>query len=167
MSALETYYGYYNASFALVGFVGSAEGLIHLGFYRTLEEFVGSVRRRFGEISPNIEEFRDLIELLERYFSGQRVELDYPIILNGTEFQLRVWMKVKEIPYGEVRSYGWVAKNIGREKAARAVGNALNRNPVALIIPCHRVVRKNGSIGGFGCGVEIKRKLLSIEGVKL
>ena len=164
---MQVYYGYYDASFILVGFVGSAEGLVHLGFYRSLDNFVEKVRKRFGKLSPNVEEFRDLIELLEKYFSGQRVEFNYPVILNGTEFQLRVWMKVKEIPYGEVRSYGWVAKNIGRDKAARAVGNALKRNPVALIIPCHRVVRKNGSLGGFGCGVEIKRKLLSIEGVKL
>ena len=167
MSALRIHYGYYDASFALVGFVGSAEGLIHLGFYQNLKDFMGNVRKRFGRISLDIEEFGDLIELLERYFSGQRVELNYPIILNGTEFQLRVWMKVKEIPYGEVRSYEWVARSIGKRKAARAVGNALRSNPVALIIPCHRVVRKNGDIGGFGCGVEIKRKLLSIEGIKL
>lgn len=151
----------------LVGFVGSAEGLVHLGFYRNLESLMENVRKKFGMISLNIDEFGDLTELLERYFSGQRVKLDYPIILNGTEFQLRVWMKVKEIPYGEVRSYEWVARNIGKKKAARAVGNALNRNPIALIIPCHRVVRKNGDIGGFGYGVEVKRKLLSIEGVKL
>ena len=164
---MKTYYGYYAAPFAVVGFVGSAEGLIHLGFYRDPEEFVEEVRVRFGEIPQNIDEFRDLTELLERYFSGRRTELDYPIILNGTEFQLRTWMKVREIPYGEVRSYEWVARNIGRRGAARAVGSALRRNPVALIIPCHRVVRKNGGIGGFRYGVEIKRRLLRIEGIRL
>ena len=125
------------------------------------------VKGRFGETRQSIEEFKDLIELLERYFSGQRIELDYPIILNGTEFQLRVWMKVREIPYGEVRSYEWVAKNIGRRRAARAVGNALRKNPIALIIPCHRVIRKDGSIGGFGYGVEVKRRLLRVEGIEL
>jgi len=167
LKGLKVYYGYYVAPFAVVGFVGSSEGLIHLGFYRSLEDFVERVRGRFGETRQNIEEFKDLIELLERYFSGQRIELDYPIILNGTEFQLRVWMKVREIPYGEVRSYEWVARNIGRRGAARAVGNALRRNPIALIIPCHRVIRKDGSIGGFGYGVEVKRKLLRIEGIEL
>ena len=167
MKGLKIYCGYYAAPFAVVGFVGSSEGLIHLGFYRSLEDFVERVRGRFGEIHQSIGEFKDLIELLERYFSGQRIELDYPIILNGTEFQLRVWMKVREIPYGEVRSYEWVAKNIGRRGAARAVGNALRKNPIALIIPCHRVIRKDGSIGGFGYGVEVKRKLLKIEGIEL
>jgi len=141
LSDLKIYYGYYAAPFAVVGFVGSAEGLIHLGLYRGLKDFVGRVRTRFREASEDIEEFRDLVELLERYFSGQRVELDYPIILDGTEFQLRVWMKVREIPYGEVRSYEWVARSIGKRGAARAVGNALRRNPIALIVPCHRVVR--------------------------
>jgi len=164
---LKVYYGYYVAPFAVVGFVGSSEGLIHLGFYRCLKDFVERVRGRFGEIRQSIEEFRDLIELLERYLSGQRIELDYPILLNGTEFQLRVWMKVREIPYGEVRSYEWVARNIGRRGAARAVGNALRKNPIALIIPCHRVIRKDGGIGGFEYGVEIKRRLLRIEGVEL
>jgi AraC family transcriptional regulator, regulatory protein of adaptative response / methylated-DNA-[protein]-cysteine methyltransferase len=90
-------------------------------------------------------------------------DLDLPLDLAGTDFQRRVWAALEEIPYGETRSYAEVAGAIGAPKAARAVGAACGKNPVPLVIPCHRVVREDGDLGGFGCGVEVKRRLLERE----
>lgn len=84
---------------------------------------------------------------------------------NLTEFEKSVYEAVSKIPQGEVRSYKWVAKKIGRPKAFRAVGNALNKNPYTKRIPCHRVIKQNGSIGGYSNGVTLKKKLLSLEGI--
>ncbi|MBE6949609.1 MAG: methylated-DNA--[protein]-cysteine S-methyltransferase [Ruminococcaceae bacterium] len=104
-------------------------------------------------------------QILE-YFAGKRREFDIPIHPVGTEFQLSVWEQVKNIPYGQVITYGDIAKAINRPNASRAVGNAVGANPLPIIIPCHRVVAANG-IGGFSCGLELKRKLMSIEGIML
>lgn len=161
------FYGLYKSPFNLIGFIGSEQGLIHLGFYKSQSSFRRVLRQRFPGARSGMDSFKDLVRLLDLYFRGVRVELDYPLVLRGTEFQLRVWRKVKEIPYGEVRSYGWVAENIGMPKAARAVGRAVGSNPIALIIPCHRVIRSDGTIGGFGYGINLKRKLLRLEGVEI
>jgi O-6-methylguanine DNA methyltransferase len=84
--------------------------------------------------------------------------------LDATDFQKKVWRAALSIPRGETRSYAWIARRIGRPKAYRAVGNALNRNPLAPAVPCHRVTRKDGGIGGFARGIAMKRLLLKIEG---
>ncbi len=102
--------------------------------------------------------------LLRRYFSGKRVNFDLPVDLGrATEFQKAVWRAAAKIPYGKTRSYAWVAKKIGRPKAARAVGQALGANPVPVIIPCHRVISSAGTLGGFSGGLPMKRRLLAIE----
>jgi O-6-methylguanine DNA methyltransferase len=112
----------------------------------------------------------DLEEDLKAYFSGTRVTFDFPLDLAGApEFYLKVWNVVKNIPYGEVRSYGWVARELGRPVAARAVGQALARNPVPVLIPCHRVIQSNGMPGGFAgrmSFIETKLRLLSLEGYR-
>ena len=101
---------------------------------------------------------------LEKYIRGNRVEFDFPFKLaNVTEFSKNVYDCLKNIPYGEVKSYKDIAREIGNERAYRAVGNACAKNPLPLIIPCHRVVRHNGMLGGFTGGVEIKKLLLSLE----
>jgi len=82
-----------------------------------------------------------------------------------TEFEKKVYLAVFKIPKGEVRSYKWVAKAVGKPKAARAIGNALNKNPYAPIVPCHRVVKSDGSIGGFSKGIKLKKRLLKREGI--
>jgi len=161
------FYSVYRSPFGLVGFVGSEEGLMHLGFYRGRRNFEKFLEERYPEAEFGEEVFSRLVKLLDLYFKGVRIDLDYPLILKGSEFQLKVWEKVREIGYGEVRSYGWIAKRIGMPKAARAVGRAVASNPVALIIPCHRVIRSDGTIGGFGYGVGLKRKLLKLEGVEI
>ncbi|MBE6109170.1 MAG: methylated-DNA--[protein]-cysteine S-methyltransferase [Erysipelotrichaceae bacterium] len=104
---------------------------------------------------------------LEEYFAGIRRSFDVPLSLKGTEFQMKVWHALKEIPYGHTACYQEVAAMIGNEKASRAIGNANHHNPVVIIVPCHRVIRADGSIGGYGGGIERKKYLLNLEGIKL
>ncbi len=102
--------------------------------------------------------------LIGRALSGARVRFDLPLDLrHHTVFQQAVWRAAAKIPAGETRSYAWVAKNIGRPKAARAVGQALGANPVPVVVPCHRVVSSAGTLGGFSGGLPMKRRLLAIE----
>ncbi len=103
----------------------------------------------------------NFLEALNEYLSGQEVRL--PVDLKGTNFQLRVWTALRDIPLGETRTYSEVAEMIGEPKAVRAVANACASNPVPLIIPCHRVIRKDGSLGGYGLGINRKKALLSTE----
>ncbi len=108
--------------------------------------------------------FEKEVRQLEKYFSGVKQAFSFNLdFMHATEFQIDVWNATSEIPYGEVRSYSWVASIIGKPQATRAVGNALGRNPFPVIIPCHRVVRKNGSTGGFSAAAGLKEKLLDME----
>lgn len=100
---------------------------------------------------------------LQEYFAGKRTQFELPIHNAGTAFQQRVWQGLRQIPYGETRSYQDLAVAIGNPKACRAVGQANNKNPLLIINPCHRVIHKNGDITGFGCGTEVKRYLLNLE----
>ena len=100
---------------------------------------------------------------LDQYFKGQRKTFNIPLILEGTDFQKTVWGELTKIPYGETRSYSQVAINIDNPKACRAVGLANNKNPISIIIPCHRVIGKNGKLVGYGGGLTIKEKLLELE----
>ena len=102
-------------------------------------------------------------EQLREYFAGERREFDLPLAPRGTEFQLACWRALTEIPYGETRSYGEQAARIGRPDRARAVGAANGANPIAIIQPCHRVIGADGSLVGFGGGLETKRRLLDLE----
>ncbi len=101
---------------------------------------------------------------LQEYFEGRRRRFDCPLDLNqGSFFQQRVWQALRTIPYGETRSYAWVAQRIRKPGAALAVGSANGRNPIPILVPCHRVIRHNGDIGGYTGGVEKKRFLLHLE----
>lgn len=100
---------------------------------------------------------------LKEYFDGKRKNFELPLAPRGTEFQQKVWKALQEIPYGETRSYGEIAKRIGNSKAARAVGMANNRNPISILIPCHRVIGANGKLVGYGGGLHIKEYLLKLE----
>jgi methylated-DNA-[protein]-cysteine S-methyltransferase len=137
----------------------SSKGLVRL-------EFEG----RMQKLSPDTTDLREsktalepyLCEL-EEYFAGKRVAFSIPLDLRGTEFQLACWHALLEIPYGETRSYRDIAISIGHPHAYRAVGMSNNRNPIAIIVPCHRVIASNGSLCGYGGGLDIKRKLLELE----
>lgn len=100
---------------------------------------------------------------LEEYFAGQRKEFSLPLAPKGTEFQLRVWQALLQIPYGETRSYGELAAMVGNPKACRAVGGANHRNPLSILIPCHRVVGTKGSLTGYAGGLAVKEFLLKLE----
>lgn len=100
---------------------------------------------------------------LQEYFDGKRKRFHFPIALKGTDFQRSVWSALLQIPYGETRTYGEIAAMIGNPKASRAVGMACNRNPIWIIVPCHRVVGKGGTLTGFEGGLDVKSALLELE----
>ncbi len=113
-----------------------------------------------GEASPLCDETaRELTE----YFGGTRREFDVPVETHGTEFQERVWAALRDIPYGETRSYKDIAAAVGNEKACRAVGGANNKNPVCIITPCHRVIGASGAMIGYAGGLDMKKLLLELE----
>lgn len=116
-----------------------------------------------GEAEAETELIRETRRQLTEYFDGKRQDFQVPIRLEGTEFQQRVWEALQTIPYGETRSYGEIARQIGSPKAARAVGGANHNNPVMIIVPCHRVIGANGSLTGFGGGLDMKEFLLDLE----
>lgn len=131
-----------------------------------------SMKNKFIMAEPegieSVKPFLNIVRQLDLYIKGEKIEFRVPIDLSDlNDFTQKVLKEVKRIPYGEVRTYGWVAKRIGLENAARAVGQALRANPIPIIIPCHRVIREDGSIGGFSLGVNLKKRLLSIEGIQL
>jgi len=114
------------------------------------------------EQSPDL--LRSYTEQLDEYFSGQRREFTFPLDLRGTDFQLACWHALLGIPYGETRTYADIARAVGKPNAFRAVGMANNRNPVAIVVPCHRVIASDGTLCGYGGGLDVKRKLLELEG---
>jgi len=107
--------------------------------------------------------FVEVIRQLNGYFAGELREFEIPLLMLGTDFQKRVWKALLTIPYGETMSYGELAKKIGEPKAVRAVGAANGQNPIPIIVPCHRVIGSDGSLTGFGGGLENKKKLLELE----
>lgn len=111
------------------------------------------------------EPFAEARRQLAEYFAGKRRTFTVPLAPEGTEFQRRVWDALLEIPYGETRSYGDIARRVASPRGFRAVGLANGRNPIAIIVPCHRVIASDGTLGGYGGGLERKRLLLRIEGV--
>ena len=107
---------------------------------------------------------RPYVQQLEEYFSGKRREFSFALDLRGTDFQLACWKALMAIPYGQTRTYADIARQVGKPQGFRAVGMANNRNPVAIVVPCHRVIASDGTLCGYGGGLPIKRKLLELEG---
>src|SRR6202030_2498256 len=107
---------------------------------------------------------RDCVRELEEYFAGKRREFSFPLDLRGTDFQRACWRALLAIPYGETRTYADIARAVGKPNAFRAVGMANNRNPIAIVVPCHRVIASDGTLCGYGGGLDVKRKLLELEG---
>ena len=103
---------------------------------------------------------RTIKSQLGEYFSGKRKVFDIKTNLQGTDFQKQVWSELEKIPYGKTKSYSQIANAIGNKNSQRAVGSACNKNPIMIIIPCHRVISKNGDLGGFACGSSVKQNLL-------
>jgi methylated-DNA-[protein]-cysteine S-methyltransferase len=149
-----------------VGILASARGLLATTLPQptapAARELLGA---RINEATRSPDAFHDLVERLKEYYRGRKVAFPDKLDLTGaTSFQRAVWTATQRIPYGETRSYRWVAERIGKPQAARAVGQALGRNPLAIIVPCHRVLASDGRLGGFGGGLKMKRQLLRLEG---
>ncbi|MEE0933141.1 methylated-DNA--[protein]-cysteine S-methyltransferase [Clostridium sp. D43t1_170807_H7] len=125
--------------------------------------FVNKDLEKEVEIKEETALMKKAIKEIKEYLEGKRNSFDLPLEPEGTEFQKMVWNVLREIPYGETRSYGEIAKLIGNEKASRAVGMANNKNPIMIIIPCHRVIGVNGKLVGYAGGLDVKEKLLNME----
>ena len=152
------YYCYLDTPIGELLIAGEDGALSMIGFPK------GSMRR---EPEPdwifNENQLADACKQLREYFAGERRDFDIPLKLSGTEFQVSVLEALQEIPYGETTSYGQIAKQIGRPKAVRAVGAANGRNPIPIVVPCHRVIGSTGDLTGFGGGLDTKEALLRLE----
>jgi len=151
----------FEAPFGVVTVVGSDLGIRFVMFANDAHpKPVENLLISDSEIHDSV---NDAITQLEEYFNGSRQEFDLPLDLRGTEFQVAAWRALADIPYGHTASYGQQAASIGRPKAVRAIGGANGRNPVAIVLPCHRIVGADGSLTGFGGGIAVKKWLLDHE----
>ena len=163
---MKVYYTMINSPVGKLYAAKTAKGISFITFSR--KEWNGYLRdlKRDDkiELHKNDVEFFPLKRALKRYFSGEEINFSFPFdIFWGTPFQKKVWSEMGKIPYGQTRSYKWLAQRAGDLRKARAVGQACSSNPLSILIPCHRVVREDGKLGGFAGGLHIKRELLKLE----
>jgi len=146
----------------------TSRGLCSVTHDVSQDQFLNSLRIVFqGELRRKREPFEELFTRFEAYFNGRPVSfLNLPFDLRGTDFQKAVWQSVAKIPYGSVLSYKDVAAKAGYPNAYRAAGSAVGKNRLLIVVPCHRVIKSDGSLGGFGGRPEVKRFLLKLEGLK-
>ncbi|APZ49300.1 hypothetical protein BW721_06190 [Jeotgalibaca sp. PTS2502] len=140
--------------------VDSGKGLSCLEHVKDFDNISSIIARMEEKATPLLMETERQIT---DYFKGKLTQFNLPLDTNGTVFQEQVWQALRDIPYGQVRSYQDIAIAIGNPKAVRAVGGANNRNPISIVTPCHRVIGKNGSLVGYGGGVDVKQSLLELE----
>jgi methylated-DNA-[protein]-cysteine S-methyltransferase len=161
----ELIYTTFNTDIGWVGILGSATGLLRTTLpHRSVQEVSQLLDDSVNNAIWSPDLFKDLMERLRVCFNGHRTTFPDELDLSGaTHFQREVWEITRLIPHGETRSYSWVAEQISKPRTMRGVGQALARNPLPIIIPCHRVVASAGKLGGFGGGVEMKRHLLFLE----
>lgn len=143
----------------LLRIVEEDDSIIQVHFMRETEKQAGDLQQR--ETALLVEARKQLAE----YFAGQRSSFSLPLAPEGTVFQKDVWQQLEQIPYGETRTYGQIAAALGKPTASRAVGGANHNNPIAIMIPCHRVIGANGKLTGYAGGLDLKEKLLRLEGV--
>ncbi len=159
-------YTVFNNPIGLTGLAATEKGLILLANkVRNEKVFSSHLRNTLGfQVIKKPEYFTDLVKQFKKYFKGELKSFKFPLDLRlGTPFQQIVWKQLLTIPYGTTRSYKWLAHSIKNPKSARAVGNANGKNPLSIIVPCHRIVRENGELGGYTGGVQTKRYLLKME----
>lgn len=146
---------YYKSPIGIINILYAEEGVYKITFVKSIpEDYFEERKNDLGD---------KVISELKEYFNGQRKIFDFPLVIIGTDFQRTVWKELRKINYGEIKTYSDIAKNIGKPNACRAVGNANNKNPFMIVIPCHRVVGKNKKSGGYAFGVDIRNKLLELE----
>jgi methylated-DNA-[protein]-cysteine S-methyltransferase len=151
-------YCYYQSPIGKLLLIGNEGILEELHFPNSLEQIELSEAWQYNEIC-----FKDVIKQLAEYFARKRQEFNLQIAPKGTAFQQRVWQELQKIPFGQTVNYGEIAKRVGNPKASRAVGMANGKNPIPIIVPCHRVIGKDGSLTGFGGGLDVKSQLLKLE----
>lgn len=152
LSSTESFYDTYASPIGILYLIFSGKTLCEIEFQKP----AGALRK--GKAPPL------LIKELKEYFTSGREEFTQKTaFFSGTGFEKAVWQALTEIPFGETRTYKWLAEKIGKPKASRAVGQALGRNPIPIIIPCHRIIESDGSLGGYSGGIDIKRRLLDME----
>lgn len=163
----ELFYDCFDSPLGPLWLVAGKKGLSYLIRGKEEDVFLAEIKRRTGVFpQKKLNQMSRWRAALVRYFSGEAITFDGPFFFSeGTPFQQNVWQTLLKIPYGSVRSYQWVGDRLGLKRAGRAIGNACGKNPIPVIIPCHRVVRQNGTLGGYTGGIEIKKKLLALEGV--
>lgn len=165
--AQELSYAVFDTAAGWMGILGSTRGILRT----TLPRRTAPEALRFLGKSANYaicapDSFQELMERFRSYFNGQQTTFAAPLDLShATVFQRKVWETTRLIPYGEIRSYAWLAQQVRNPQAARAVGQALGTNPLPIIIPCHRVLASNGRLGGYSGGLKVKRQLLKLEGL--
>lgn len=157
---MTTYYQQISSPAGPIHIVADDTHLVAITFAANWERVQKSVPYNKGDSNEIIDNTR--VQLLE-YFAGKRTAFDLPVIFHGTEFQERAWCALLTIPYGETRSYSEQAIRIGNPGAVRAVGRANGLNPIAIVVPCHRVIGKSGRLTGYAGGLEIKKFLLNLE----
>ena len=146
--------------------VRSPRGLVSLSFPRTTADEAMAELGSVAKTGRQVADFGGFKKKLRDYFAGKRTVFDEALDLTAaTPFRRKVWLATQGIPYGEGQSYAWVADRLGNPKACRAVGQALGKNPLPIIVPCHRVLTSDGALGGFSGGLETKRRLLRLEGI--
>ncbi len=161
----KVYYASFNSPLLKKVFVASTEkGVCMVDFLTSEKSFLKELRRCFpGEIVKDDRKNRAVLSQLKQYLKGKLRRFDCPLDMRGTSFEKKVWSKLAKIPFGETRSYKEIGQAAGHPRAFRAVGNANGKNPLPLIIPCHRVIESNGGLGGFGHGIKVKKRLLDFE----
>ena len=159
------YYSFVTTPLLQKVFVASTDkGVCMVDFMRSDQDFLKKLKGRFpGEVIRDDRRNKKVLGQLEKYLKGKLRHFDCPLDQEGTSFQTKVWSELRKIPYGETRSYMEIARAIGHPGASRAVGNANGSNCIPLIIPCHRVIETNGGLGGYGHGIEVKKRLLELE----
>lgn len=152
LSSIDSFYDTFDSPVGALYLIFAGEALCGIDFTKPVD-----LPRKSSHSIP-------LHKELKEYFNHGKDNFNQAIsFTKGTEFDHSVWMALKEIPFGEMRTYKWLAGKIGRPNAFRAVGQSLGRNPIPIILPCHRIIESDGSIGGFSAGIDIKRRLLEIE----
>ena len=160
-------YAVFDTRLGWMAAAASDKGLVELVLPQpTAEGALASLSKAALAGRENEARFQSLAHELRDYMSGKAVSFQEELDLTrATPFQRRVWQQTRQIPCGQSRSYGWIAKRLGQPGACRAVGQALGRNPLPVVIPCHRVLASDGSLGGFSGGLSVKRRLLELEGI--
>ena len=154
------YYSRIQSPVGPLALAASEKGLVLLEFDRGLFP----PKKKFVIWEESATKIQGFLGELEEYFLGARRQFTFPLDLRGTAFQLKCWQALLEIPYGETRTYADIARAVGCPNGYRAVGLANNRNPIAIVVPCHRVIASDGTLCGYGGGLDLKRKLLELEG---